>query len=79
MNSNIEADYRGHNNRDLFLRPQKYHDTYLAKILDKEIEALNELEDEEKYGFDVGNFLKKKILGRITKIQVLMFGNTSEA
>ena len=79
MNSNIEADYRGHNNRDLFLRPQKYHDTYLAKILDKEIEAFNELGDEEKYGFDVGNFLKKKILGRITKIQVLMFGNTSEA
>ena len=77
-NSNLEADYRGHNNRDLFLKPHKFHDSFLAKLLGKEIEALSEQEDGEAYDFDVGSFLKTKVLDNITQIQVLVFGNTTE-
>ena len=53
-NNNLEADYRGHNNRDLFLKPHKFHDLYLAELLGKEIDALSEQEDGELYSFDVG-------------------------
>ena len=67
-NSNLEADYRGHNNRDLYLRPHKFHDNVLAKILDEEIKALQKQEDGEKYTFDVGKFLKEKIIDRIISI-----------
>ena len=45
-NSNLEADYRAKNNRTLFLNPQKYHDSYLGKLLDEEIRALTEQDDD---------------------------------
>ena len=39
---------------------------------------MTEQGDEETYDFDVGEFLQKKILSKIGKIKVLMFGNTSQ-
>ena len=50
------------------MRPHKFHDNVLAKILDEEIKALQKQEDEEKYTFDVGKFLKEKIIDRIISI-----------
>ena len=64
-NSNLEADKKARNNINLFLQPHKFHDSLLAKILETEIKTLGEQEDDEKYDFDVGEFLEQKILSQI--------------
>ena len=76
-NANIEADLRCRNNRNLYLMTHKYHESLLAKVLEKEIEKLEEKEDETTGDFDVGEFLRTKILEQIIQIQVLLFGNTA--
>ena len=78
-NANIEADLRCRNNRNLYLMTHKYHESLLAKVLEKEIEKLEEKEDETTGDFNVGEFLRTKIFEQIIQIQVLVFGNTAQA
>ena len=39
-----------------------YHDDIMAKLLDEELEKINEAEEDAPCEFDPGNFLKERIL-----------------
>ena len=55
--------------------PQTFHDILIAKVLTEKLEQGEDLDA----SFDPGNLLKEKILDKISSIQVLIFGNTSES
>ena len=73
-NSNADVSNHSANNRLLFLLPHTFHNSLMEKALAKRIES----DAAGTADFCPGKLLKEKILGQITSVQVLFFGNTSQ-
>ena len=69
-NSNIDVDDHGTNNRINYLVPTSCHDSHMVKFLSEKLKKPNQ--------FCPGKFLKQKVFDRVTSVQVLIMGNTSQ-
>ena len=72
---NGELDDKAAHNRILMLIPHTFHDNCMEKVMQEQLDLGDNF---DMAAFSPQKLLKEKILSKITSIQVLVYGNTSE-